>query len=76
MPMLRKYMPQITEIAILYNKTYPVASTPPEVVNAVTVSVPLRHFMLLSAVCTNLTAADIERELAENAELASGARSA
>lgn len=76
MPILRRYLPQIVEIATLYNKTYPVDTTPPEVVNAVSVVVPLRHFMVMSAVVSNLAILDIEREQAVAAEGALGKRSA
>lgn len=62
LPMMQKMMPSIVEVATLYNKAYPLASTLPEVVDAVTVSLPLRHFMLMAAIVTNLCVIAKEKE--------------
>jgi len=62
MPMLRKYAPQIVEVAKLYNDNYPISTTPPAVIDAVTVALPLRHFMVMAAMCINLVAAEIAAE--------------
>jgi hypothetical protein len=51
---LRSMHPHIVEVATMYNNTYPVASTLPEVVDAVTVAIPLRTFMVLAAIATQV----------------------
>lgn len=65
MPALRQMMPSIMGMGKLYHETYPADKTPREVVAAVTVAVPLNIFMVMAGVCTNLTAAIIEKEQSE-----------
>lgn len=54
LPLMRRMLPQIVEVAELYHTNYPVNKTLPEVVDAVTVAVPLRHFMVMASIVTNL----------------------
>lgn len=54
LPMMQKMMPSIVEVATLYHKAYPINTTAPEVIDVVTVSLPLRHFMLMAAIISNL----------------------
>lgn len=65
MPALLKLMPRIHTVAQLYHNTYPVDKTAPEVVDAVTVAVPLRDFMIMTAYCSNAVAEHIERSKPE-----------
>ena len=53
---MQHYYPAVVEIAGMYNNQYPAASTPGEVIDAVTVAVPLRLFMVMSAVCGKVIA--------------------
>lgn len=64
-PLMRRMLPQIVEVAQLYHTNYPVNKTLPEVVDAVTVSVPLRHFMVMASICTNLCVIAQEKEAAK-----------
>lgn len=63
-PLMRRMLPQIVEVAQLYHTNYPVNKTLPEVVDAVTVAVPLRHFMVMASICTNLCVIAQEKEAA------------
>lgn len=49
---LRGMHPQIVQVATMYTTAYPHERTLPEVLDAVTVAVPLRTFMVLAAVAT------------------------
>lgn len=51
---LKRYQPSITRIANVYSDQYPPDTTPLEVVDAVTVPVPLRIFMVMAALCEQL----------------------
>lgn len=62
LPMMRRLLPQIVEVATLYHKNYPADTTAPEVVDAVTVAVPLRHFMVMTSIVTNLCVIAQEKE--------------
>jgi hypothetical protein len=55
---LKHYHPSIVSIAGVYNDQFPAATTPPAVVDAVTVAVPLRVFMVMAATCTKVLADD------------------
>ena len=46
--------PQIVQVAAMYTNAYPHETTAPEVIDAVTVAVPLRTFMVLAAVATQV----------------------
>lgn len=59
-PALHKAMPNIMALGAAYHKAYPVDTTEPAVVDAVTVSVPLRHFMLMAAFTSNAVASYLE----------------
>lgn len=56
-PSLRSMYPNIVQVAKMYNDAYPHESTAPEVLDAVTVAVPLRTFMLMSALVAQTLAA-------------------
>lgn len=58
MPALHKLLPQIIEIAKLYHHNYPAETTSDDVINAITVAVPLRHFMISAAILTHLAMID------------------
>ena len=60
MPVLRKVMPSLVTVGAAYNKAYPYATTSPDVLDAVTVAVPLRQFMVMTGVCSVLVAEHIE----------------
>lgn len=45
----RAMLPQLVELAELYHARYPADKTPAEVIDAVTVAVPLRFFMAAMA---------------------------
>jgi hypothetical protein len=62
LPLMRRMLPGIVEVAQLYHKNYPVMTTLPEVVDAVTVAVPLRHFMVMASIVTNLCVIAQEKE--------------
>lgn len=51
MDALNRYHPSIVSIAGVYNGQFPADTTAPEVIDAVTVAVPLRVFMVMAAVC-------------------------
>lgn len=51
---LRGMHPQIVQVATMYTTAYPHEKTLPEVLDAVTVAVPLRTFMVLAAVATQV----------------------
>lgn len=57
---VRKDLDPLTQVAKAYHQLYPIADTAPEVVDAVTVAVPLRTFMVLTAIATTLVAIDVE----------------
>jgi hypothetical protein len=56
-PTLRSMYPNIVQVAKMYNDAYPHESTAPEVIDAVTVAVPLRTFMIMSALVAQTLAA-------------------
>lgn len=56
-PTLRSMYPNIVQVAKLYSDTYPHDKTAPEVIDAVTVAVPLRTFMVMSALVAQTLAA-------------------
>ena len=64
-PLMRRMLPQIVEIAQLYHTNYPVNKTSAEVVDAVTVALPLRHFMVMASIATNLCVIAQEKEAAQ-----------
>ena len=64
LPVMRKLMPGIIKVANAYDTTYPADKTPAEVFDAVTVAVPLRHFMVMAGICTNCVILDVQREQA------------
>lgn len=66
MPALRKSVQDLMEVGVMYQKAYPVGTTPSEVVNAVTVAVPLRHFMVLLGFASNIVAGVMETEKVVN----------
>lgn len=49
---LRSMHPRIVEVATMYAAAYPHEKTLPEVLDAVTVAVPLRVYMVMAAVAT------------------------
>lgn len=49
---LRNSMPKMLEVGKLYADAYPPANTPPAVLDAVTVAVPLRFYMTVMAFLT------------------------
>lgn len=51
---LAKYGKQVIEIVQVYGTTYPPATTAPEVIDAVTVPVPYRLFMLMAGISVNV----------------------
>jgi hypothetical protein len=53
-------LPHVVEVGKAYNQVYPVATTPPEVINAVTVATPLRDYMLMVGIVSHVL---IERHL-------------
>jgi hypothetical protein len=55
-PALLRLYPQIVEVAKAYAEAYPPDSTAAEIVNAVTVAVPLRTFMVLAALAGQVLA--------------------
>lgn len=61
-PALRRMVPNIMQVGSLYNQQYPADKTAPEVLDAVTVAVPYRQFMVMAGVCTSLIAEVIEKE--------------
>lgn len=61
---LRKDIKPLVECAQMYNQIYPVGKTLPEVLDAVTVPVPLRSYMILASLATTLVAIEVEREQA------------
>jgi hypothetical protein len=67
-PTLKSMYPNIVQVAKLYNDTYPHETTPPEVIDAVTVAVPLRTFMVMSALVAQTLAASAAVESAPPAE--------
>lgn len=73
---VRKDMTNLTEVAKAYHQVYPIATTLPEVVDAVTVALPLRTFMVLAAIATTLVAIDMEKEAAEAIATASAGAAA
>jgi len=64
MPALTKMMPALMAQGAMYHKAYPVKETLPEVIDAVTVSVPLRHFMVMVAYCSAVVAQELEAKAA------------
>lgn len=64
-PMLARCMPELAQLANIYTKRYPLASTAPEVIDAVTVSISLRSFLVFGA-AASVIAADLFKE-GENA---------
>jgi len=56
-PVLRSMYPSIVQVAKMYNDAYPHESTAPEVLDAVTVAVPLRTYMVMSALVAQTLAA-------------------
>jgi hypothetical protein len=62
MPVLHKMLPQMVEVAALYHRNYPADTTHPSVIDAVTVAVPLRQYMISAAVLTHLCMIDKARE--------------
>jgi hypothetical protein len=56
-PTLRAMYPSIVQVAKMYTDAYPLDKTAPEVVDAVTVAVPLRTFMVMSALVAQTLAA-------------------
>jgi hypothetical protein len=71
-PMMHRLLPPIVQAAALYHQLYPLDKTAPEVVDAVTVAVPLRHFMLMTSLVTNLCVMEQERRQAANDAKVSG----
>lgn len=55
---LRSMHPQLVQVATMYNQAYPADKTAPEVLDAVTVAVPLRTFMVLAAIATQVLQED------------------
>jgi hypothetical protein len=53
LPPMRKMAPDIINIAAMYNKAYPPATTSGDVLDAVTVAVPYRHFMVMASIAVN-----------------------
>lgn len=51
---LRGMHPRIVEVATMYTTAYPHDKTPPEVIDAVTVAVPLRAYMVMAAAATQV----------------------
>ncbi|MHB1097969.1 MAG: hypothetical protein ACYCZR_00310 [Burkholderiales bacterium] len=51
---LRSMHPQIVQVATMYSTEYPHEKTLPEVLDAVTVAVPLRTYMVMAAVATQV----------------------
>jgi hypothetical protein len=47
------YAPSIMQVVALYRKQYPPETTPAEVLDAVTVPVPLRAFFVLASIAFN-----------------------
>ena len=58
----KKFAPNVLHVGKLYQKQYPFTDTNPEVIDAVTVSIPLRQFMLMSSICMLLVLDDIKAE--------------
>lgn len=55
---LRAMHPQILEVATMYTAAYPHEKTAPEVLDAVTVAVPLRTYMVMAAIATQVLHAE------------------
>ncbi len=62
MPAMRKFVPSIITVANSYHKAYPVDTTDPAVLDAVTVSLPYTHFMVMAGICTSLAMIEIDKE--------------
>jgi hypothetical protein len=69
-PELRKHSPQLLQLGMLYHQRYPWQTTAPEVLDAITVAVPYRLFMLLSGVGTALVAEAMEKDKEASAKAA------
>jgi hypothetical protein len=60
-PAMRKLLPPVMQAATMFHQHYPLDRTPAAVVDAVTVPVPLRHFMLMVSLVANLCIMEEER---------------
>jgi hypothetical protein len=61
LPEMRRLLPPILKVGTIYQQAYPFDKTPAAVVDAVTVAVPLRSFMLMAGLVTNLCLMEEER---------------
>lgn len=64
LPMLRNMMPSLIAVGTMYEKTYPTKTSLPEVLDAVTVAVPLRQYMVLVGYAATVVGAEIDKERA------------
>lgn len=62
LPRALKMAPSVVALAKAYNDAYPPDKTPVEVLNAVTVPVPLTVFMVMASLMINLLAIRQERQ--------------
>lgn len=76
LPAAQRMAGHVLQVGALYNKKYPLDTTPPEVLDAITVAVPYRQFMVMSGITMALVADHIAKQQAKATEAAKAATEA